>query len=595
MEEDTVVHIDLDFKPQIRPRSCTWPLHRADISIVDCEGTNGEKSAITAEPLEDEQEQSRFPTEPEKARASGGVTKGKASARRNPWGTQSYADLISEAIESSPEKRLTLAQIYDWIVASVPYFKDKGDRNSSVGWKNSIRHNLSLHNKFLRVNNESTNKSSWWILNPDAAKGTKVPRRRAASMDNSSKLLKSRMRAKQIKKQAAVVVPEKAGGARTAEGAVERSGPTQQLSSWEMQSSSILSPSGLEDPCAWTSFRPRADSSASTLSGRLSPSTLGLGDEDQLPENGLNQGCSGNAVTSALAEELMVELDLTDGLALMAGQGLRINPRTVTEVPSKPLHSSPSAVPPQVANFTSFASLQTLKLPDPPLYKPSTVQAAGSNSSFGSALVNPMMSSGSQEGNFRTRVPSALELLLTSDSPPPCDVMMTHSDLPMPRHEGAELPGLEDLFAGGKSQAGQLTPGGNISLNSVTTTTPQRVPESQLGTSVPGLSQDGAQLTEVKSQFTAGLSRQSVELPFGDGVSQSSPGSEMGAFGNPSSCTSSQDLLSEDMDLDKFIENLEWDVEAILNRIIISWLDAQLKWDYQCWVTRLTTAFVKNI
>ena len=59
----------------------------------------------------------------------------KPSARRNAWGCMSYADLIAKAIESTPEKRLTLSQIYDWMVQNVPYFKDKGETNSSAGWK----------------------------------------------------------------------------------------------------------------------------------------------------------------------------------------------------------------------------------------------------------------------------------------------------------------------------------------------------------------------------------------------------------------------------------------------------------------------------
>ena len=59
----------------------------------------------------------------------------KPASRKNAWGNLSYADLITKAIESSPEKRLTLAQIYDWMVTNVPFFKDKGDSNSSAGWK----------------------------------------------------------------------------------------------------------------------------------------------------------------------------------------------------------------------------------------------------------------------------------------------------------------------------------------------------------------------------------------------------------------------------------------------------------------------------
>lgn len=67
--------------------------------------------------------------------ANGGANSKKNSARRNAWGNLSYADLITQAILNSNEKRLTLSQIYDWMVQNVPYFRDKGDSNSSAGWK----------------------------------------------------------------------------------------------------------------------------------------------------------------------------------------------------------------------------------------------------------------------------------------------------------------------------------------------------------------------------------------------------------------------------------------------------------------------------
>lgn len=144
MEAESVPPIDPDFEPQSRPRSCTWPLPRPDISAVKAEGTDGAESTAGTPPAEeDRQEPQPISAEPEKAAASeggvvpgvGGVTPRKGSSRRNAWGNQSYADLISQAIENSPEKRLTLAQIYDWMVKTVPYFKDKGDSNSSAGWK----------------------------------------------------------------------------------------------------------------------------------------------------------------------------------------------------------------------------------------------------------------------------------------------------------------------------------------------------------------------------------------------------------------------------------------------------------------------------
>ena len=57
---------------------------------------------------------------------------------RNAWGNLSYADLITQAILSSPDKRLTLSEIYDWIVHNIPYFSDKASSPSTAGWKVSL-------------------------------------------------------------------------------------------------------------------------------------------------------------------------------------------------------------------------------------------------------------------------------------------------------------------------------------------------------------------------------------------------------------------------------------------------------------------------
>lgn len=154
MEDSSVPPIDPDFEPQSRPRSCTWPLPRPDISVVKPDGVaDGTESAAGTPPADEDikPEPQQITSEPDKASAAaagaeGGVAAGggvggagatprKGSSRRNAWGNQSYADLISQAIENSPEKRLTLAQIYEWMVKTVPYFRDKGDSNSSAGWK----------------------------------------------------------------------------------------------------------------------------------------------------------------------------------------------------------------------------------------------------------------------------------------------------------------------------------------------------------------------------------------------------------------------------------------------------------------------------
>ncbi|XP_049598322.1 forkhead box protein O1-A [Syngnathus scovelli] len=295
MAEAPPLQVDPDFEPLTRPRSCTWPLPE----LVDpaSSTTSSPAPSVQHEPpgngefprnlclLEEDYEEdlehdlhvshsarvhlhqhlpqpppllaSQQQVVPHGAAPLGGSSQRKSSSsRRNAWGNMSYADLITRAIESSPEKRLTLSQIYDWMVKSVPYFKDKGDSNSSAGWKNSIRHNLSLHSRFVRIQNEGTGKSSWWMLNPEGGKNGKSPRRRAASMDNNSKFTKSRGRA--TKKKMAL----QDGGAEAG-----ASSPGSQYSNWLGSPSSHNN----EDFESWGSFRTRASSDASTLSGRRSP------------------------------------------------------------------------------------------------------------------------------------------------------------------------------------------------------------------------------------------------------------------------------------------------------------------------------------
>ncbi|XP_076340634.1 forkhead box protein O-like isoform X1 [Tachypleus tridentatus] len=239
MSKMEALEIDPNFEPQTRARSNTWPLPRPE-NFAEKDGE--EKPAIPATVYE----HAGSPAE------TNGQPPRKNTARRNAWGNMSYADLITQAIQASPEKRLTLSQIYDWMVQNVPYFKDKGENNSSAGWKNSIRHNLSLHNRFMRVQNEGTGKSSWWMINPDAKPG-KAARRRATSME-TQKYEKKRGR---VKKKVEAL----------------RNGlePTSSPSSSISESLDIFPESPVHHGFQLSSdFRPRASSNASSCS-RLSP------------------------------------------------------------------------------------------------------------------------------------------------------------------------------------------------------------------------------------------------------------------------------------------------------------------------------------
>ncbi|XP_077454544.1 forkhead box protein P1-B-like isoform X2 [Stigmatopora argus] len=59
-----------------------------------------------------------------------------------------YASLIRQAIYESPRNQLTLNEIYNWFTRNFAYF-----RRNAATWKNAVRHNLSLHKCFVRLEN----------------------------------------------------------------------------------------------------------------------------------------------------------------------------------------------------------------------------------------------------------------------------------------------------------------------------------------------------------------------------------------------------------------------------------------------------------
>ncbi|OTF70879.1 hypothetical protein BLA29_010934, partial [Euroglyphus maynei] len=60
-----------------------------------------------------------------------------------------------------PDEKMVLADIYQYIMDNYSYFRNRGP-----GWRNSIRHNLSLNDCFVKSGRSANGKGHYWAIHP---------------------------------------------------------------------------------------------------------------------------------------------------------------------------------------------------------------------------------------------------------------------------------------------------------------------------------------------------------------------------------------------------------------------------------------------
>ncbi|XP_073518689.1 forkhead box protein O1 [Phyllobates terribilis] len=585
-----VVEIDPDFEPLSRPRSCTWPLPRPEFNPSNS-ATSSPAPSLQPEPaagnvdfmslLEESEDyepgvcgdflqlqQHPHPQQhpqPGALHAPPGVPalspasspsplgaqqpRKSSSSRRNAWGNLSYADLISQAIESAPEKRLTLSQIYDWMVKSVPYFKDKGDSNSSAGWKNSIRHNLSLHSKFVRVQNEGTGKSSWWILNPEGGKNGKSPRRRAASMDNNSKFTKSRGRA--AKKKASLQSGQECSG----------DSPGSQFPKWPGSPSSHSN----DDFEAWNTFRPRTSSNASSIM----PEEEDLGDADV---HSLVYPPSSAKLASTLPS--LSEIGNPENMENLLDNLNLLSPNTSLTVSTQ---SSPSSMMQQQSGYLFTSSDTNMGSPDPEFRKYAYSQA-------GMTAMSQMTMQSVQEGKPAYRavgpynVPAGLlKELLTTDSPPHNDLLASE---PVVSQGNNRILSQNVLMASNSGMSPYGTQPPHNKMNTIPHTHQQHTQQTSMnGRALP---HTGSTMTHTVGISRLSTVKTSLQVPMSQPLQMSGMGSyptnSCNGYGRVGIVSIHPEMLPSDLD-DMFVERLDCDMESIIRNDLMEDGEADFNFD----------------
>jgi hypothetical protein len=142
------------FCAEPRGRCYTWPVPQQDStsssllhqhstiqpscssrlpSLASLSPSSGQQQQFCFAPLTEEEQPK---PKPKRIRRRTDGTTGTASGKKpNPWGEESYSDLIARALGAALEGRLKLNEIYQWFSDNIPYFAARSSQEDAQGWK----------------------------------------------------------------------------------------------------------------------------------------------------------------------------------------------------------------------------------------------------------------------------------------------------------------------------------------------------------------------------------------------------------------------------------------------------------------------------
>ena len=97
------------------------------------------------------------PMNPETTTNTSSAVKGENATKPE----ESFIEIIARAIMGAPNQKMILADLYEHVATKYPYYPA-----SSCAWRNSVRHNLSVNECFIKAGRASSGRGFYWGLHP---------------------------------------------------------------------------------------------------------------------------------------------------------------------------------------------------------------------------------------------------------------------------------------------------------------------------------------------------------------------------------------------------------------------------------------------